>query len=116
MIYKIISRTLWQQAVEAGCFSGAEIDLQDGFIHFSAAHQVQETAAKHFANRDDLVLVAVDENNLENDLRWEVSRGGDRFPHLYGKLNVAHAEWTTHLKLSGDGVPVIPDLDESSNS
>lgn len=106
---------MWQQAVESGRFDGAEIDLHDGYIHFSAQHQVAETAAKHFSGRSDLVLLAVDEKNLGDDLRWEVSRGGDKFPHLYASLDVALVTSSVDLPLGDDGIsviPVIPDLDE----
>ena len=114
MIYKICSQKAWQTAVEAGRFDGAEIDLQDGFIHFSAAHQVRETARKHFAGQDNLVLVEVNEEVLGEQLKWEVSRGGDQFPHLYGHLNVAAATSVSDLPLDNDGTHVFPtDIPES---
>ena len=85
-IYKISPRDAWQQALEAGVYSGAPVDEQDGYIHFSTAAQLVETAAKHFAGQDDLVLVAVDVVRLGDALKWEPSRGGALFPHLYGPL------------------------------
>lgn len=88
-IYKIVTRDQWEHAVREGVFRGAPVDLADGYIHFSAAHQVRETAAKHFAGQTDLLLVAVDPATLGQSLRWEVSRGGDRFPHLYAMLDPA---------------------------
>ena len=87
-IYKVVSRRLWAEAEEAGVFRGAPIDLKDGFIHFSAAAQVVETVARHFAGQDDLLLVEVDAGRLGEGLRWEASRGGDLFPHLYGEMRL----------------------------
>lgn len=89
LVYKIAPRALWQRAKETGRFTGAPVDLADGFIHFSSAAQVAETAARHFAGQDDLLLVAVDVAMLGPALKWEVSRGGALFPHLYGDLPMA---------------------------
>lgn len=114
LVYKISPRTEWEAAVEAGTFAGAPVDLADGFIHFSTAEQVAETAAKHFRGQGDLVLVAVDAAALGAQLKWEPSRGGALFPHLYAPLDVAHARSVVPLELDGDGVPVIPKL--ASNS
>ncbi len=88
-IYKIVTRDQWDHALREGVFHGAPVDLADGYIHFSAAHQVRETAAKHFAGQTDLLLVAVDPAPFGESLCWEVSRGGDRFPHLYDTLDPA---------------------------
>lgn len=109
MIYKICDRTMWQQAVEDGIFRGAAIDLQDGFIHFSSAEQVQETAAKHFAQQTDLLLIAFDERALGEQLKWEVSRGGDLFPHLYNTLDPGCAAAVHELPLNEAGTHVFPD-------
>lgn len=86
VIFKIMSRTEWEGAVAAGCYSGSPADLRDGFIHLSAPHQVHETWSKHFAGQDDLVLVSVATAKAGNNLRWEPSRRGELFPHLYGPL------------------------------
>ena len=86
VIYKIVPASLWRAAQTAGSFGGASVDLADGFVHFSTAAQVEETAARHFAGADDLLLVAVDAARLGPALKWEVSRGGALFPHLYGDL------------------------------
>jgi uncharacterized protein (DUF952 family) len=86
IIYKISPKPEWQQAQTDGVFTGAPVDIADGYIHFSSAHQVRETAAKHFAGKDDLVLAAIDTEALGEALIWERSRGGDLFPHLYGPL------------------------------
>eukprot|EP01037_Dinobryon_pediforme_P012062 gene12062-12152_t len=83
LIYKIVPQELWEEAVEEGLFTGAEIDHEDGYIHFSTAEQAHETAAKHFAGEEDLLLVALEADSF-GALKWEVSRGGALFPHLYG--------------------------------
>lgn len=85
-IYKIVAAKEWRAAEAEGAFRGAAIDLADGFIHFSDAAQVAETAAKHFAGQDDLLLVTIDAGKLGEALKWEVSRGGALFPHLYAPL------------------------------
>jgi uncharacterized protein (DUF952 family) len=87
-IYKIVSAAEWRAAEAAGVFQGAAIDLADGYIHFSSAAQAEETAAKHFAGKDDLLLVAIDAEKLGDALKWEVSRGGALFPHLYAPLSL----------------------------
>ncbi|MCX7898621.1 MAG: DUF952 domain-containing protein [Methylocystis sp.] len=86
LIYKIVSAPEWRAAEAAGVFRGSAIDLADGYIHFSSAAQVEETTAKHFAGQRDLLLVIVDSGRLGDALKWEVSRGGDLFPHLYAPL------------------------------
>ncbi len=88
LIYKIVDAVAWREAELEGVFRGAEIDLSDGYIHFSAAHQVRETLQKHFRGKADLLLVAVEESAVEDGLRWEPSRAGDLFPHLYRELKV----------------------------
>jgi uncharacterized protein (DUF952 family) len=107
-IYKIMSAHAWSDAQKTGTYSGSDDDRRDGFIHFSAAHQLSGTAAKHFKGQQDLVLVAIDAAALGAALRWEPSRGGDLFPHLYGTLPVAAAQWFRPLPVGDDGVPVIP--------
>ena len=82
LVYKIVPAALWRDAQVAGAFRGAPVDLADGFIHFSTAGQARETAAKHFAGQEGLLLVAVDAAALGAALRWEPSRGGGLFPHL----------------------------------
>ncbi len=88
LLYKIVSAAEWRSAEAKGVFEGAAVDLSDGFIHFSTAEQVEETAAKHFAGRADLLLVAVEAETLGEALKWEVSRGGALFPHLYAPLSL----------------------------
>jgi uncharacterized protein (DUF952 family) len=111
MIYKIVSTALWRDAVAGGFFVGSAADAKDGFIHFSTAGQAAETAARHFAGQSDLLLVAVDEAALSDDLRWEPSRGGALFPHLYGTLPMTAVRWTTALLLGADGRHVFPALE-----
>ncbi|MGW0663587.1 DUF952 domain-containing protein [Streptodolium elevatio] len=86
VIYKLLSTPEWESAEAAGVFAGSDVDRRDGYIHFSTAAQVGETARRHFAGRTGLTLLAVDTNRLGDALRWEPSRGGDLFPHLYGDL------------------------------
>jgi len=109
VIFKIVPESLWREAVEQGVFTGSPIDQQDGFIHFSTGSQVRETAAKHFARAPGLLLVAV--STLGLDLRWEPSRGGDLFPHLYGPLPLTSVPWVKPLPLDADGSHIFPALD-----
>lgn len=108
-IYKIVPATLWQEAVEKTVFEGAPVDLADGFIHFSTATQVKETAARHFAGQDGLLLIAVDGDMLGEALVYEPSRGGALFPHLYGTLSPQAVLWQRPLPLGADGAHIFPD-------
>jgi len=110
LVYKICPRELWQEAERAGAFCGAPVDRADGFIHFSTAEQVAETAAKHFAGAADLVLVAVAADALGPALRFEPSRGGALFPHLYGDLPLDAVHWVKPLPLGADGRHRFPPL------
>ena len=107
-IYKICDAAQWAEAERAGEFRGAAIDLTDGYIHFSTAGQVAETAAKHFARMTDLVLVAVAVEDVSGALKWEPSRGGALFPHLYGVLPMAAVRWVKPLPLDAGGTHVFP--------
>jgi uncharacterized protein (DUF952 family) len=107
-IYKIVTQSQWREAEAEGLFKGAPIDLSDGFIHFSTAEQVAETAAKHFAGQDGLLLVAVDEAVLGDALKYEVSRGGALFPHLYAGLPLSAVLWAKPMPLGADGVHRLP--------
>lgn len=109
LIYKILDRTAWLDAIAAGRFDGAPVDLADGYIHFSTAAQVRETAAKHFAGRAGLMLAAFDPAGFGDAIRWEPSRGGALFPHLYAALDPAAALWVMPLPLGGDGAHIFPD-------
>lgn len=103
VIFKIVSETEWRAAEASGVFAGAAVDRADGFIHFSTSAQAPETASKWFAGRGDLTLVAVDADALGTALRWEPSRGGALFPHLYGELPLAAVLWSRRLPLGDDG-------------
>jgi uncharacterized protein (DUF952 family) len=110
IIYKICPAAMWREAEASGTFAGAPVDLADGYIHFSTAEQAVETAAKHFSGQGDLLLVAVDAAALGEALRWEVSRGGALFPHLYAPLDPRSALWARPLPLGADGRHVFPDM------
>ncbi len=110
IIYKICETALWREAERSGVFHGAPVDARDGFIHFSTAGQVRETAARYFAGAGDLMLVAVDADALDAALKWEASRGGELFPHLYGVLPLAAVLWARPLPLGADGRHVFPEL------
>ena len=86
--YKILTRDQYDQLKTNGVFNGAPVDLADGYIHMSTAGQVDETARRYFADKNDVHIVAVDLDSLGEALRWEPSRGGDLFPHLYGVLTI----------------------------
>ena len=107
-IYKITPAAQWDAAARAGVFDGAPVDLADGYIHFSTAAQVRETAAKHFSGETDLVLIAVAASPLGDALTWEPSRGGDLFPHLYAPLAVKDVRAVHEAPLDADGVPAMP--------
>ena len=102
-IYKLVANELWASAQEEGVFRGAGVDLEDGYIHFSTAAQVAETAAKWFATESDLVLVALDPDKLGPALKWEPSRGGQLFPHLYRPLRLEEVIWDKSLPLGATG-------------
>ena len=109
-IYKILPRAAWTAAHEAGRFEGSPLDLADGFIHFSTAAQAQETARRHFAGQADLVVLEVEGDDLGEALKWEPSRGGDLFPHLYGPLDAGLVRYVTQAPLDGDGAPALGQL------
>ena len=106
-IYKILAASAWDEAVEQGLFEGSAVDLADGYIHFSTAAQAQETARRHFAGQDGLVVLEVEADNLGEALAWEASRGGDLFPHLYRPLAAHEVLGVLPAPLGPDGVPQI---------
>ena len=110
-IYKICPGSAWREAERQGVYRGSADDARDGFIHFSTAAQLAETAARHFAGATDQVLVAVDVASLGSALKWEPSRGDDLFPHLYGPLTLAAVKWAVPLRLGPDGRHVFPELE-----
>jgi uncharacterized protein (DUF952 family) len=109
-IYKICTASEWREAEQAGAYRGSAVDLKDGFIHFSTAAQAHETAAKWFAGQHDLVLVAVDGDALGDKLKWEPSRGGALFPHLYGALALSAVRRVDALPLAESGRHKFPDM------
>jgi uncharacterized protein (DUF952 family) len=110
IIYKICDVALWRAAERERRFDGAKIDARDGYIHFSTAEQVVETAARYFAGGHDLLLIAVDADSLGVALKWEPSRGGALFPHLYGPLSLDAVRWVKPLPIGADGRHVFPEL------
>jgi uncharacterized protein (DUF952 family) len=111
VVYKIVATEEWAKAQAAGVFAGASVDRADGFIHFSTAEQAPETASKWFAGRGDLTLAAIDAEALGKDLRWEPSRGGALFPHLYAPLPMGAVLWARPLSLGSDGAHVFGSLE-----
>jgi uncharacterized protein (DUF952 family) len=111
-IYKILQHDLWINFQKTGIFLGSPVDLSDGFIHFSYAHQLHETARKHFSGQRELILLSVASAPLGGALRKELSRGRDYFPHLYAPLDIHHVLWSKNLDLGSDGVPILPLLSD----
>ncbi|WP_370205884.1 DUF952 domain-containing protein [Pararhodobacter marinus] len=103
LVYKIFRRSEWDAFTAAGQTAGAPVDLADGYIHLSTSAQVVETAAKHFATESDLVLLALDSDSLGAALRWEPSRGGALFPHLYRQMTTEDVLWDKSLPLGAAG-------------
>ena len=109
IVYKIVPASLWREAERKGVFEGAAIDLTDGFIHFSTGPQAQETADKHFRGQSDLLLVAVEAEAFGDSMKWEVSRGGALFPHLYAPLEISAALSVARIP-DGGGKPDLSGL------
>lgn len=107
-IFKVVPRDAWQAACDVGVYNGSADDLRDGFIHFSLREQLPGTLAKHYRGQDDLLLVRFDADDLGDALKWEPSRGGALFPHLYAPLPTRHAISADALKLEGE-VPSLPE-------
>jgi uncharacterized protein (DUF952 family) len=107
-VYKIVAADLWQAAEDSGVFAGAGIDLSDGFIHLSTGAQARRTAELFFAGQDNLVLVATDDASLGEALKYEPSRDGDLFPHLYGSLPLTAVLSVRPLPLGADGNHIFP--------
>ena len=107
-IYHVCKRAEWDAALKLGRYEGSSQDRADGFIHFSSAAQLAASVAKHRAGQDGLVLLAVDADALGPALRWETSRGGALFPHLYGALPLEAVRRVDDLPLGADGAHVFP--------
>jgi len=110
LIYHICRRAEWARAASLGRYEGSSQDRADGFIHFSTAEQIVESAARHRAGQDGLVLLAVEAARLGRDLRREKSRGGIPFPHLYDALQMDHVKWARELPLGKGGLHIFPAL------
>ena len=110
LIYKLLARSEWEAALADGVYRGSALDLADGFIHLSTAAQAGETARRYFAGQADLVLLAVEAADVAASLRWEASRGGDLFPHIYGPLDPALVRSVADVPLAPEGVPMLGDL------
>jgi uncharacterized protein (DUF952 family) len=109
LIYKVMTPDQWDVLDQKAETVGAPIDIQDGFVHFSTAGQCAKTLELYFAQQPRLRLVAVDAATLGDALKWETSRGGDAFPHLYAKLQKEDVLWVETLALDDNGVHVLPD-------
>lgn len=109
IVYKILARTDWEAALASGSYAGSADDLRDGFVHLSTAAQLSGTAAKYFRDLSDLTLVAFHATDLGPALKWEPSRGGQLFPHLYSELPTANAVAVYEMPLGPDGIPCIPE-------
>lgn len=109
LVYKVMTSAQWLDATARGAFDGSSDDVRDGFIHMSAGDQLRGTLLRHFQAQPDLLLIAFTALDLGGALQWDVSRGGDLFPHLYAPLETRHALWTKPLTIDCDGVPQVPE-------
>src|SRR5262245_39148896 len=108
-VYKVLTETAFSEAMDKGLLLGSADDRRDGFIHLSAADQLEGTLAKHFAKQDGLMLLALDPARLGPQLKWEASRDGALFPHLYASLDLSALLWAEPLELGADGVHRLPE-------
>ena len=106
--FKVLTRAQWSVFRETGVFAGAPVDIADGYIHLSARDQVAETVAKYFAGQDDLILAMIDLPALGDMVKWEPSRGGALFPHIYGPIQMSAVTTKATLRLDPDGRHVFP--------
>ena len=111
LIFHICRRQEWDTARREGRYAGSSQDKADGFIHFSTTDTIVESAARHRAGQAGLVLIAAEPERLGPALKWEASRDGKLFPHLYGALEIDHVKWVKDLPLGADGIHVFPPLD-----
>ena len=107
-IYKLFRRGEWEEAKKTGIFLGSPDDRRDGFIHLSAAHQVRTTFDKYFVAEDKPILAAIATADTGENVKWEVSRGGDKFPHLYGALPLKHIRACFEIVRDAAGTPIFP--------
>lgn len=111
LIFKIMNKATWVKAQETGEFLGSEHDQRDGFIHFSNEDQLKGTLAKHYQGQKDLLLLAFKANDFGKNLKWEPSRGGALFPHLYAPLPTSTNLWEKPLEIANDGTHIIPKIE-----
>jgi len=107
-VYKLFRVNEWEAAKKSGVFKGSPDDVRDGFLHFSAAHQVVTTFGKSFTQEHNLILAAVDATCLGEALKWEVSQGGEKFPHLHAELNLADIREIFEIRRDASGQPIFP--------
>tara|TARA_Y100001968_G_C19166460_1_gene623473 strand:+ start:316 stop:663 length:348 start_codon:yes stop_codon:yes gene_type:complete len=112
LIYKIFLPDQWKDFTNDGRTKGARVDISDGYIHFSTATQVKETITKHFSGYKDVVLAACKADTFSTDLKWELSRGGQDFPHLYRELLMTDIEWHSHIKQKNGEYPLPENINE----
>jgi uncharacterized protein (DUF952 family) len=111
MIYHMCRADEWAEAVASGTYAGSSQDKADGFIHFSTAEQIVESARRHRAGQGGLLLLAIDTAMLGDRLKWEPSRAGALFPHVYGTISPAESAWVKPLPLGADGAHLFPEMD-----
>lgn len=104
MIYKVCSKSVWEEIRTLTSWNGSPHDMRDGFIHFSTASQLEGTVRKHYAGQTDLILLVIEADTLGDALKWEASRDGDLFPHLYGPLPTSTIESAQELTTAKDGM------------
>jgi uncharacterized protein (DUF952 family) len=110
LIYKVATRASFESDTDGGGYRGMPVDHSDGFMHFSTREQLEETLRRHFAGQGDLLLLAIRTADLAADLRWEPSRGGALFPHLYDRpLPLSAIVWQAPLHVEADGSVVLPE-------
>jgi uncharacterized protein (DUF952 family) len=107
-VYKIARQAEWDEAQKTGIFKGSADDRRDGFIHLSSLSQVRTTFDKYFSTDDNLLLVTLEQDGLGRALKWEVSRGGEKFPHLYAPLPLASVHCVSPIRRAPDGRPIFP--------
>ena len=109
IVYKVCSKDEWDNAILNKFYGGSEIDNKDGFIHLSTKKQLNETVTKHFRGKKNLLVISFSTKKIQDNLKWEVSRNGDLFPHYYGNLETKFAEKTYNLYLNANGIHEFPE-------
>ena len=108
LIYKVCNNNEWKKALEVGCYKGSEIDIKDGYIHFSTKEQLKETVDKHFKKQENLIIITFKTADLVENIKWEPARNGDLFPHYYGLIDTNFAQYIYFLELGADGIHKFP--------